>query len=58
MKVSLVKHSKVKEFAKAEGVSIGAEALELLTKKLEELLKAAAERAKANKRKTIKSCDL
>jgi len=57
-KTLLCKQSKVKELTRQWDVSIGAEALGALSGKVEALLHAAADRAKANKRRTIKSADL
>jgi histone H3/H4 len=49
----------VKAMAEETGVpSIGKDGLEALSAKVEELVKEAAQKAKADKRKTIKSRDL
>lgn len=62
-KEMLVVSSKVKKMVKAmseeTGVpSIGKDGLEALSAKVEALVKEAAEKAKADKRKTIKARDL
>jgi len=62
-KEMLVVSSKVKKMVKALGEesgvkSIGKDALEALSGKVEALVKEAAAKAKADKRKTIKSRDL
>lgn len=55
----LVKVSKVKEVAAKDfECSLSTEAVDALTGKVVEILKVAADRAKGNKRKTIKACDL
>ncbi|HEY4486047.1 MAG TPA: histone-like protein [Nitrospiria bacterium] len=55
----LVVASKVKKFVKEKtGMSVSAEILELISKKVEQLCLDAVEKAKADGRKTIKSRDL
>lgn len=48
--------SKIKQAA--EGMSIGGDFAEALSKEVEVLIKQAAKRAKANGRKTVKAKDL
>tara|TARA_Y100000310_G_C20644664_1_gene795888 strand:- start:1822 stop:1992 length:171 start_codon:yes stop_codon:yes gene_type:complete len=52
----LVVRSKIKEVA--EGVNVSGDFAEALSGKVEQLVKDAVERAKANKRGTIKPRDL
>lgn len=52
----LVVRSKIKEVAK--GVNVSGDFAEALSDKVEDLIKEAVERAKANKRGTIKPRDL
>ena len=52
----LVVSSKIKEAA--EGMSIGSDFAEVLSKEVEVLIRLAAKRAKANGRKTVKAKDL
>ena len=53
----LVVRSKLKS-AIPEGMRISSDVAEALSKKIEEILKGAAERAENNKRKTIMAQDL
>ena len=53
----LIVRSKVKEAISQRGLNSGEEAIEELNKQVNELIDAAAERAKANKRKTMKASD-
>ncbi len=57
MSDSLVVGSKVKEAIKAEGCNTASTALEALSNKATEMVKAAAARAKANGRKTVRAED-
>jgi histone H3/H4 len=52
----LIITSKIREVA--EGMSIGSDFAEALSREVEALIKNAAKRAKANGRKTIKAKDL
>jgi histone H3/H4 len=52
----LVVRSKIKDVAK--GVNVSGDFAEALSKEVEKLIKRAVERAKANKRGTIKPRDL
>lgn len=54
----LVVKSKVKALAKKKKMSFGADAAGELSKAVRALVERAAERAKANKRKTIKGRDI
>lgn len=55
----LVVGSKVREFIKAEGnCKTGSDLPEALSKYVEQALRAAINRAKANSRKTVRSEDL
>jgi histone H3/H4 len=54
----LVVQSKVKALAKKLGYNTSAGAIEALSKRVEEAVKAGAKRAKANRRKTIKEWDI
>ena len=53
--MGLIIKSKVKDFVE---LSVGGEVAEALDRKVEEILKKAEERAKANQRKTIYARDL
>ena len=55
--VDLIVKSKLKE-AVPEGMRVSGELAEALNKVVEELLKKAGERAKANKRSTVMAYDL
>ena len=50
--------SKVKELVKSEGMNMASDFSDALSKKVEELVKAAAARAKGNGRKTVRAIDL
>jgi histone H3/H4 len=53
----LIIRSKVKEAINQKGFNSGEEAIEELNKQVMRLIDRAAERAEANKRKTLKACD-
>tara|TARA_Y100000034_G_C6906425_1_gene420807 strand:+ start:750 stop:938 length:189 start_codon:yes stop_codon:yes gene_type:complete len=57
-KVMLVVASKVKALAKEQGVSVGKEGLEALSDKVHKEVLKAMEKAKADKRKTVKARDV
>ncbi|MBI2662956.1 DUF1931 domain-containing protein [Candidatus Woesearchaeota archaeon] len=52
----LVVRSKIKNFS--QGCNVGSDFAEALSKKVEDLIKDAARRAKANNRNTLKERDL
>ncbi|MCD6547089.1 MAG: NFYB/HAP3 family transcription factor subunit [Nanoarchaeota archaeon] len=54
----LVVGSKVKEYVKSKGLNSSGDLIEALNKKVEKLLDEAAERTKANGRKTMRPEDL
>ncbi len=54
--VSLIVKSKIKDAVK--DLNVAAEVAEALNKKVEQLLKEASERAKANGRRTLQARDL
>lgn len=54
----LVVQSKVRELAKKAKLRLSGDAVETLSKKVEELVKTAGKRAVDNKRQTIKSQDI
>lgn len=54
----LVVQSKVKELVKKHKLRLSGDAVGQLSKAVEGLVKAAADRAKANKRQTIKASDI
>ncbi|NOR85356.1 hypothetical protein GQ473_04500 [archaeon] len=54
----LIVKSKVREYAKSKGVSFSAEADDVLSDVVANILDRAGERAKANNRSTIKARDL
>ena len=54
---TLIVRSKVKEAINQRGLNSGEEAIEELNKQVDKLIEEAAERAKGNKRKTLKACD-
>ncbi len=58
MSEMLVVGSKVKAYIKAKGLHTSGDAVEALSKKVEAMLDAAAERTQANKRSTVKPQDL
>jgi len=53
----LVVTSKVKEAIKAEGCNTASDAVEAISAKVNTMVKEAAERAKANGRKTVRGVD-
>ena len=53
-----VVQSKVRALAKKKGFRFSGEALERLSRIVSEAVLQAADRAKANKRHTIKACDI
>ena len=53
----LVVTSKVKEAIKAEGCNTASDAVEAISTKVTAMVKDAAERAKANGRKTVRGVD-
>lgn len=55
---SLVVGSKVKGYIKAKGCHTSGDALDALSKKVEEILDAAVARTQGNKRSTVKPQDL
>lgn len=55
---ALVVASKVKDFIKDQDCQTSGELVDELSKKVEELLKAACKRTKENGRVTVKPCDL
>ena len=57
MAASLVVGSKVKEVIKEMDLMMSGDSIEAVNAKVEALVKAAAERAKANGRKTVKPQD-
>ncbi len=54
----LVVKSKVRELAKKKKMNLGGDAAEALSKEVAKLVDRAAERAKANRRSTIKGRDI
>jgi histone H3/H4 len=50
--------SRVKEFASKADLRVSSEVMDTVNDRVEKILKEAAERAKANGRKTIKSYDI
>ena len=54
----LVVRSKVREYAKKKKMSFGADAADALSKEVARLIDRAAERAKANRRSTVKGRDI
>lgn len=54
----LVVRSKVRELAKKKKMNLGGDAAEALSKEVHRLVERAAERAKANRRTTIKGRDI
>ena len=57
MAESLVVGSKVKDAVKATGCNCGGDVVDGLSDKVSKMIKEAAERAKANGRKTVRSVD-
>ena len=58
MAETLVVQSKVKDFVKAKGLQTSGTAIDALSKKVEQLLTEAIERAKSNNRATVKDRDI
>jgi histone H3/H4 len=58
MPETLVVQSKVRALAKKKGFSFSGEAVDALSKVVENAVTAAGARAKANKRQTIKASDI
>ena len=54
----LIVRSKVRELAKKKKMNLGGDAAEALTKEVHRMIERAAERAKANRRSTIKGRDI
>jgi len=54
---TLVVTSKVKEAIKAEGCNTASDAVDAISAKVSAMVKEAAERAKANGRKTVRGVD-
>ena len=54
----LVVRSKIRTYAKKNKVNFGGDAAQALSKEVERLIDRAAERAKANRRSTIKGRDI
>lgn len=54
----LVVKSKVREYAKKKKLNLGGDAAEALSREVVRLVDRAAERAKANRRSTIKGRDI
>lgn len=54
----LVVKSKVRDYAKKKKVSFGGDAADALSKEVERLMDRAIERAKANRRSTVKGRDI
>ena len=55
---ALVVKSKVRELAKKKKMNLGGDAVQALTKEVSRLVERAAERAKENRRSTIKGRDI
>ncbi|MCD6434554.1 MAG: DUF1931 domain-containing protein [Candidatus Diapherotrites archaeon] len=55
---NLVVASKVREVIKANGCNTAGDLVDALDREVEALLRKAAERAKANGRKTVRAADL
>ncbi len=54
----LIVRSKVREYAKKKKVNLGGDAAQALSKEVSRLIDRAVERAKANRRSTIKGRDI
>ncbi len=54
----MVVGSKVKAYIKEKGGMTSSELLEALSMKMQKMLDEAVDRCKANKRSTVKACDL
>lgn len=50
--------SKVKEYLKSKGMRTSADAIDALDKRVAQILDAAAERTRGNKRATVKGADV
>ncbi|MGD8226334.1 MAG: hypothetical protein PVH82_10220 [Desulfobacteraceae bacterium] len=57
MAKNYVYKSKLYEVLKAQGMRLSGDAIDAVDDMVEEAIKKAAERAKANGRKTVKGCD-
>ncbi len=57
MAKNIVYKSKVQELLKEHGLRMSGDAVDAVDDMVEEAIKKAAERAKANGRKTVKGCD-
>ncbi|MGD8982511.1 MAG: hypothetical protein JSW56_15495 [Deltaproteobacteria bacterium] len=57
MAKNYVYKSKLYEVLKAKGMRLSGDAIDAVDDMVEEAIKKAAERAKANGRKTVKGCD-
>jgi len=57
MAKNYVYKSKLYEVLKAQGLRLSGDAIDAVDEMVEEAIKKAAERAKANGRKTVKGCD-
>ena len=55
---TLVVRSKVKEYTKKKKMSFGADAIDALSLEVAHIIDRAVERAKANKRSTVKGRDI
>jgi len=58
MAESLIVKSKVREWAKKKKMNLGGDAVDALNREIVRLVDRAAERAKANRRLTIKGRDI
>ena len=57
MAKNYVYKSKMYEVLKAQGMRLSGDAIDAVDEMVEDAIKKAAERAKANGRKTVKGCD-
>ncbi|NNG08448.1 MAG: DUF1931 domain-containing protein [Desulfobacteraceae bacterium] len=57
MAKNYVYKSKLYEVLKAQGMRLSGDAIDAVDEMVEDAIKKAAERAKANGRKTVKGCD-
>lgn len=55
---TLVVRSKIKEYAKKKKMAFGADAIDALSKEVARLIDKAVERAKENRRSTVKARDV
>ncbi len=53
----LVVQSRIREFAKKNNLRLSSDAVDALNKRVEEILKKAAERCKGNNRQTVRPAD-